>query len=83
MTRLNVGLLLAATASLVIAAPAAAQMNHANMPGMKMPMPAKKPAAKKPAAKKAVAKKAVAKKPGTAKSPSDLSIAAKKQALNS
>ena len=74
MTRLKIGLLLAATASLVIAAPAAAQMNHANMPGMKMPMPAKKPAAKKPAAKKAVAKKAVAKKavakkPATKKAP--------------
>ena len=61
MNRLKIGLLLAAAASLTIAAPAVAQMNHANMPGMKMPMPAKKPAAKKPVAKKAVAKKAVAK----------------------
>ena len=69
MTRLKIGLLLAATASLVMAAPAAAQMNHANMPGMKMPMPAKKPVAKKPAAKKAVVKKAVAKKPAIKKAP--------------
>ena len=69
MTRLKIGLLLAATASLVMAAPAAAQMDHSNMPGMKMPMPAKKPAAKKPAAKKAVVKKAVAKKPATKKAP--------------
>lgn len=63
MTRLDLGLLLAATAAVAIAAPAAAQMNHMNMPGMnmpgmKMPMPAKKPTAKKPAAAKAGAKKA-------------------------
>jgi copper resistance protein B len=74
MTRLKIGLLLAAAASFAIAAPAAAQMDHSNMPGMKMPMPAKKPAAKKPAAKKPVVKKGpvkvtVAKKP-VAKKPS-------------
>lgn len=79
MTRLRIGHLLAAAASLAIAAPAGAQMNHANMPGMKMPMPAKKPVAKKPvakkavvkkpAAKKAVAKKAVAKRPVAKKAP--------------
>ncbi len=74
MTRLKPVLLAAAAAfAMVSAAPAAAQMDHSNMPGMKMPMPkakkpvAKKPAAKKPAAKsvvkKPVAKKAVAKKP--------------------
>ena len=62
MTRLKIGLLLAAASLLVIAAPAAAQMDHSKMPGMKMPMPVKNPAAKKPVAKKAVAKKAVAKK---------------------
>ena len=67
MTRLNIGLLLAAAASLAIAAPAAAQMDHSKMPGMKMPMPAKKPAAKKPAAKKPVAKKAIVKKAGVKK----------------
>lgn len=64
--------LLAAAAGLAIATPAAAQMDHSNMPGMKMPMPAKKapakkPAAKKPAAKKPVAKKAPAKKPAAQK----------------
>ena len=50
MIRLKICLLLAAAAPLAIAAPVAAQMDHSNMPGMKMPMPAKKPAAKKPAA---------------------------------
>ena len=63
MTRLKIGLLLAATASLAMGAPAAAQMDHSNMPGMKMPMPAKKPAAKKPVAKKPAVKKPAAKKP--------------------
>ena len=77
MTRLTVGLLLAAAASLVIAAPAAAQMDHSKMPGMKMPMPAKKPPAKKPAAKKPVAKKAAAKKPA-ARKPAAKKPAAKK-----
>lgn len=63
MTRLKLPLLLAAAASLAIPAPAAAQVDHSNMPGMKMPMPAKKPAAKKPVAKKPAAKKPAAKKP--------------------
>ncbi len=65
MTRLKPVLLAAAaTFAMVAAAPAAAQMDHSNMPGMKMPMPAaKKPAAKKPAAKKPVAKKTMAKRP--------------------
>ena len=62
MTRLKLRLLLTAAASMVLATPAAAQVDHANMPGMSMPMPAKKPAAKKPAAKKPVAKKPAAKK---------------------
>ena len=69
MTRLNVGLLLAAAASLAIAAPAAGQMNHANMPGMKMPAPAKKPPARKPAAKKPAAKKPAAKAAPAKKAP--------------
>ena len=47
--------LLASLAPLVFAAPAAGQMNHANMPGMNMPAP-KKPPAKKPAPKKPTAK---------------------------
>ncbi len=48
MTRLRTVL---ATAALSIGAPAWAQsMDHSNMPGMKMPAPAKKPVAKKPAA---------------------------------
>ncbi|QDP19045.1 copper resistance protein B [Sphingomonas xanthus] len=59
--------LLAATASVAVAAPAAAQMNHSNMPGMTMPMPAKKAPAKKPAAKKTIAKKPMAKKPAAKK----------------
>jgi copper resistance protein B len=72
--------LLAAAASLVVAAPAAAQhqghMPGMPMPGMKMPPPAKKkPAAKKPAAKK----KGAAKKPA-AKKPSGKKPAAKKRA---
>ena len=61
MTRFALPLL--AAAATLVAAPATAQMNHANMPGMTMPMPAKKPVVKKPAVKKAVAKKSVAKKP--------------------
>ena len=75
MTRLNISLLLAAAASLAIAAPAAAQMDHSKMPGMKMP--AKKPAAKTPVVKKPVAKKAVAKKP-VAKKPVAKKAVAKK-----
>ncbi len=72
MTRLKIGLLLAAVASFAIAAPAAAQMDHSNMPGMKMPMPAKKPVAKKPVAKKPAVKKpankaSVARKPAAKK----------------
>ncbi len=76
MMRLNIGLLLATGASLALAAPAAAQMNHANMPGMTMPMPAKKPAAKKPAAKKPVAKKPAAKR-AVAKKPAKRSVVKK------
>ncbi len=70
MKRSQIRLLLAATAALAVTAPAAAQMNHANMPGMNMPgmkMPAPKKAApkkksvvNKPVAKKSAAKKAVA-----------------------
>ena len=75
MTRLKISLLLAAAASLAIAAPAAAQMDHSKMPGMKMP--AKKPAAKTPVVKKPVAKKAVAKKP-VAKKPVAKKAVAKK-----
>lgn len=58
MKRLKLALLVTAAATLAIAAPAAAQMDHSKMPGMNMPMPAKKPAAKKPAVKKATSKKA-------------------------
>lgn len=53
-------LLLAATS--LGASPALAQHAGHNMPGMTMPMPAKKPAAKKPAAKKPAARKPAAKK---------------------
>ena len=74
--------LIAAVAPFALAAPAAAQMDHSNMPGMKMP--AAKPAAKKPAAKKAPAKKAPAKKAGAKKSvaqqPARRPAAAKKAA---
>jgi len=72
--------LLLATAGLAMTAPAAAQMNHANMPGMNMPgmkMPAKKAPAKKPVAKKPAAKKPAAKKPA-AKSATAKKAAAKK-----
>ena len=69
MTRFRIGLLLTAAASLALAAPAAAQMNHGNMPGMKMPTPAKKPAAKKPVAKRPVARKVGGKKAPAAKRP--------------
>ena len=65
MKRLKLSLL-AAAASAVLAAPAAAQMDHSNMPGMKMP-PTKKPPAKKAPAKKAAAKKPGAKKAAPAK----------------
>lgn len=69
--------LLAATASVAVAAPAAAQMNHSNMPGMTMPMPAKKAPAKKPAAKKTIAKKPIAKKPAAKKAGPKKSVAQK------
>ena len=75
MNRLQLQVLLAATAVLAFAAPATTQMNHANMPGMnmpgmKMPMPAKKkPVAKKPAAKKTVAKKTRDKRAAAKKGP--------------
>lgn len=55
--------LLAAAATLSLAAPAQAQMDHSKMPGMNMPAPQKvtpkKPVAQKAASKKAVAKTAV------------------------
>ena len=75
MTRLKLPLLIA-VASLAISAPAAAQVDHSNMPGMTMPMPAKKPAAKKPAAKKPVVKKPTAKKPAVRKAPAKKPAAA-------
>ena len=74
MNCLKLQRLLAAAAALAVTAPAAAQMNHSNMPGMnmpgmKMPMPAKKkPVAKKPVAKKAIAKGS-AKRMSTKKAP--------------
>lgn len=61
MKRRNLALL-AAAATFALSAPAYGQMDHSNMPGMTMPMPAKKPA---PANKKAVPKKAPAKKAAT------------------
>jgi copper resistance protein B len=54
-------LLIAGGAALGLATPAAAQMDHSNMPGMKMPPP-KTPAVKKPAAKKPAATKPAARK---------------------
>ena len=54
-------LLIASGAALGLATPAAAQMDHSNMPGMKMPPP-KTPAVKKPAAKKPAATKPAARK---------------------
>ena len=75
MTRLKLPLLIA-VASLAISAPAAAQVDHSNMPGMTMPMPAKKPAAKKPAAKNPVVKKPTAKKPAVRKAPAKKPAAA-------
>ncbi len=67
MKRLDFRLLLATAAALAIAAPADAQMKM-NMPGMTMPMPAKKPVVKKkvtkkPAATKVRGKSAAAKAP--------------------
>ena len=79
MTRPDLRLALAVTVAVAVVSPAAAQMDHSKMPGMTMPMPAKKPVAKKPAAKKApakkpgakkvVTKKTVAKKPAAKKAP--------------
>ncbi len=66
MTCLKV-VVLAAGASLLLAMPVQAQHQGHNMPGMKMPMPAKKPAVKKPVAKKPVVKKPAAKKPAAKK----------------
>ena len=54
-------LLIAGGAALGLATPAAAQMDHSNMPGMKMPPP------KTPAVKKPVTKKPAATKPGARK----------------
>ena len=65
MKHLRIALLGAAAMAFTLAAPAAAQVDHSNMPGMKMPAPAKKPAAKKPVAKKPAAKKPAAKKAAT------------------
>jgi copper resistance protein B len=62
MKRPRLSLLLAATVLGGLSAPAVAQMDHSNMPGMTMP-PAKKPAAKKPAAKKPTASSAQKKAP--------------------
>jgi hypothetical protein len=58
-------LLLAGAAALAWAVPAAAQ--HMNMPGMTMPMPARKVVPKKPAAKEAARKKSSAKGPAAGK----------------
>ena len=55
-------LLIAGGAALGLATPAAAQMDHSNMPGMKMPPP-KAPAVKKPAAKKPSATKPAVHRP--------------------
>lgn len=54
MNRLAAALAAASALGLTIAAPAQAQSMQ-NMPGMSMPMPAKKPAAKRPAAKRPAA----------------------------
>ena len=82
MTRLKL-LLLATGASVLLTVPAQAQHQGHNMPGMTMPMPAKKPAAKKPAAKKPAAKKPAAKKPAAksaVKKPAAKKAVAKKPA---
>ena len=74
--------LLAAAGSVVLAEPAAAQMDHSKMPGMTMPAPkkpaAKKTPAKKPAAEKPATKKSVAKKPATPKKAAAKKAPAKK-----
>ena len=69
MTRLKLGLLPAAAAMLAVAYPAAAQVDHSKMPGMKMPAPTPTPAAKKPAARKPAATTPAPKKPAAKKSP--------------
>jgi len=68
MTRLRL-LFLATGASVLLAVPAQAQHQGHNMPGMTMPMPAKKPAVKKPAAKKPAVKKPAVKKAVVRKKP--------------
>lgn len=73
--------LLAAAAALVTAAPAAAQMDHSKMPGMTMPMPAKKASAKKAPVSKAPVKQPSATKPAKkapTKQPAARRAAAKK-----
>ncbi|MEO6113897.1 MAG: copper resistance protein B [Sphingomicrobium sp.] len=52
MTPLRIALLGAAALAFAVSTPAAGQMDHSNMPGMRMPAPVKKPAAKRPVAKK-------------------------------
>ena len=76
MTRLKLGLLAAAAASLALAPAARAQHAGHHMPGMAKPA-AKKPAAKKPAARKPAAKKPAARKP-VAKKPAAKKPAAKR-----
>jgi len=66
MTRLKL-FLLATGASVLLTVPAQAQHQGHNMPGMTMPMPAKKPAVRKPAVKQPAAKKIAAKKPAAKK----------------
>ena len=80
MTRLKI-ILLAAGASLLATVPAQAQHQGHNMPGMKMPMPAKKPAAKKPAAKKPVAKRPAAKQAGREKAGGQTACGSQKPAV--
>lgn len=77
MKRLRLALLLTAAATLAIAAPAAAQMDHSKMPGMKMPAPAKKPAARKPAAKNPAATKPARKKSAAKAAPTKKATARK------
>ena len=62
MTRLKLAFL-ATGATALLAVPAQAQQQGHNMPGMTMPMPAKRPAVKKSVPRKPVAKKPVVKKP--------------------
>ena len=68
MKRRKLCLLVAASALGGFSASAMAQMDHSNMPGMKMPAPAKKnPAAKKTATTKSTAKTATGAKPAAKK----------------